>query len=458
MFRSPMNVGGRRSGLLATLTILLYAVASIGAGCFNLGPPGGGNSTTVGLQLVAGGFTSPVAMVAPPDNTDRLFVVDQVGRITILTSAGASVGTFLDVSARLTPIGIDFGAGLIYDERGLLGLAFHPQFASNGRFFIYYNAPKQQTDADPADSRVRLSEFTVSSGNPNVADAASERVLLEVVKPQYNHNGGQVAFGPDGYLYIGIGDGGGAGDKDNGHTPSLGNAQDRTRLLGKILRIDVDGGTPYSIPADNPFASDSSTRGEIWAFGLRNPYRFSFDLGGVHDLFAADVGQNLIEEVNLVTRGGNYGWRIREGGQCFNPAAPAAPPATCATTGAGGEPLIEPILTYPHRDGAATIGTSIIGGFVYRGTAIPDLVGDYVFGDYSTGFGVADGVLFAARKDAGGVWQRRSLVIAGRVNGRLGRFVLAFGQDRAGEVYVLSSANLGPTGATGQVHRLIPTP
>ncbi len=417
-------------------------------------------TSRIALQVVAEGLTSPLAMAVPDDGTQRLFIVDQVGLIRIVNSDGTlQSAPFLDVADRMPPIGIDFGGGFIYDERGLLGLAFHPQYASNGRFYAYYNTPRQPGDPQEADSRVRLSEFRVSAADPNQADPGSERVLFEVVKPQFNHNGGQLAFGPDGFLYVSLGDGGGADDTDFGHNPDIGNGQDLGTLLGKILRIDVDGGLPYAVPPDNPFVNTAGARSEIWALGFRNPWRFSFDPGGARRLFTADAGQELFEEVSIVQRGGNYGWRIREGFHCFDPQNPTAPPGQCPATGRGGEPLVDPIIEYPHAQAdGRPVGIAVIGGFVYRGSAISGLAGEYIFGDFSTSFGAADGSIFAAREMPDGTWERRELEVAGRSGGRIERFVLGMGQDEDGEVYVLTTANLAPSGQTGQVYRIVAAP
>ena len=442
--------GLRSRRVWMSLAAVGAAPVILAASCFNLNPPPfGGDSTTIGLVQIASGFTSPVAMAQPADGTGRLFIVDQVGRIHLLPAGQSTTTVFLDIAARMVDI-TGGGGGFVYDERGLLGLAFHPQYSVNGRFFVFYNVPKEAGDPAFADSRVRISEFKVSAGDVNLADSASERVLLEVVKPQGNHNGGQIAFGPDGKLYIGIGDGGGANDVGEGHTPGLGNAQDRTQLLGKILRIDVDVGVPYGVPLDNPFVIDSSTRGEIWALGLRNPFRFSFDRGGANELFAGDVGQNINEEVDIITKGGNYGWNIREGRGCFSTTSPDSPPANCAATDASGAAMIAPIIEYTH-----SIGISVIGGYVYRGTAVPALAGDYVFGDFTTGFLSPDGALFAARKGADGSWKQRSLLVKGASSGRIGRYIFSFGEDQSGELYVLSSANFGPTGTTGRVDKIV---
>jgi hypothetical protein len=309
------------------------------------------------------------------------------------------------------------------------------------------------------DCRSRISEFQVSD-DPNVADPASERILFEIPKPQFNHNGGQLVFGPaDGFLYISVGDGGGANDLGDGHNPEIGNGQDKSTLLGKLLRIDVDGEEPYAIPADNPFLDEPETRPEIWALGLRNPWRFSFDSDDPSRMFIADVGQDLFEEVNLGQSGANYGWFIREGAHCFDPQAPVASPDECAGTDADGDLLIDPIFEYSHLNGAGEIVLiSITGGFLYRGTEVPELAGDYVFGDYSSGFDEPNGTIFAAHENADGSWTLRELAVVNNASGRIERFVLSFGQDADGELYVLTTSNLGPSGATGEVYRIEEAP
>ena len=307
---------------------------------------------SIHLTQVVAGLASPVGVVAAGD--DRLFVIGRTGRVEIVRN-GTIAGTFLDISARISTN---------HTERGLLGLAFHPGYATNGRFFVRYT----DTRGD-----VRVSEFHVSS-NPNKADPASEKVLLTISHPtNRNHNGGTIAFGPDGYLYVGTGDGGGVGDPQ-------GNGQNLNVLPGKLLRLDVDSGSPgtSTIPADNPFAESTGKRGEIWAYGLRNPYAFSFDRA-TGDLWIADVGQNTWEEVDRATaatddgRGFDFGWSVMEGRHCYRPAS------GCKTEG-----LVQPIAEYTHGPNDST-GCSIIGGFVYRGTAHPELVGRYFFGDYCSG-------------------------------------------------------------------------
>ncbi|MFQ5990600.1 MAG: PQQ-dependent sugar dehydrogenase [Candidatus Methylomirabilales bacterium] len=413
-------------------------------------------AATVRLELVAGGLTAPTALVSPPDGTKRRFIMEQVGRIRILMPDGRVLPEpFLNVQAKLVELNADF------DERGLLGLAFHPDFKNNGRFFVYYSAPLR-SDA-PLRTRLywnhtsHVSEFRVSSHNPNSADPNSERILMQIDQPQFNHNGGGLAFGADGYLYVSVGDGGFANDVAIGHAP-IGNGQDTSTVLGKILRIDVDRATPYGIPADNPFIGKEGAREEIWAYGLRNPWRMSFDAGGQNELFAADVGQNRWEEVNIITRGRNYGWNRKEGTHCFDPSKPNDPPADCPNS-VNGTPLIDPIVEYPNaRTMEGGKGRSVTGGYVYRGTAIPELTGHYVFGDWSMEFARADGVLYVAKRpsQAGGKWSMEEINVADKQGGRIGLFVLAFGQDADNELYVLTSRVTGPTGRLDQVYKIVP--
>lgn len=309
-------------------------------------------SVKISLTEIVGGLGSSIGVVSAGDS--RLFVIVQTGQIVIV-DGGVVKGTFLDISARIS----------CCSERGLIGLAFSPQYASNGRFFVRY------TDKT---GDVRISEFHVSS-DPNKADATSEKSLVTIShRLQPNHNGGTIAFGPDGYLYIGTGDGGGGGDP-------YGNGQKLSVLLGKMLRIDVDhtsGSLNYAVPADNPFVGQSGKSAEIWAYGLRNPYGFSFDKA-TGDLWIADVGQDHWEEVDRAAaadglgRGANYGWNVIEGRHCYSPAS------GCNTTG-----KVMPLAEYNHGSGDST-GCSIIGGFVYRGVAHPELVGRYFFGDYCSG-------------------------------------------------------------------------
>jgi glucose/arabinose dehydrogenase len=304
-------------------------------------------------------FSRPTDVQNAGDGTNRLFVTQQTGQILAFPNQpdADSVAMFLDISSE-----VNFQQ---FSEMGLLGLAFHPQYETNGFFFVQYTA------GTPAARKGRVSRFQVSA-DPNVADPASEKILLEFDDDYPNHNGGAMCFGTDGYLYIAIGDEGGAGDTDN-------NAQDRSRIFGKILRIDVDqdpGTVPYhGIPPDNPYVGNlAGFREDIFAYGLRNPWRISFD-GPTGHLMAGDVGQRSWEEVDIIEKGGNYGWDCREGHVDYderdNPSSPL-----CATAG----PLKEPIAVYGRSD-----GSSITGGYIYRGPTLTDLIGRYVYGDFSSG-------------------------------------------------------------------------
>lgn len=397
------------------------------------------------LALVADGFNSPVHLTSPPDGSGRLFVVDRIGVVRVIDADGTLLEEpFLDVRDRMVQLRPAF------DERGLLGLAFHPDYADNGRFYVYYSAPRRPEAPINWDHTARIVEFTVSRTDPNRAALSSERVVLEVDEPQFNHNGGMLVFGPDGYLYIALGDGGGANDQGVGHGP-MGNGQDINVLLGKILRIDVDGGEPYAIPPDNPFVGRDG-RDEIFAWGFRNPFRMSFDRGGERELFVADVGQDLWEEVNIVTGPGNFGWRIKEGTHWFDPDRPDEIITEGPTVGPRGEPLIDPIIEYRNRAGSRDgVGVSVIGGYVYRGEALPDLFGQYVFADWSQNFARGQGVIMTAERPAteGDMWDWQIVL-------ELEEFVLGLGEDADGELYVLTNEQTGPVGTTGKVYKIVP--
>ncbi len=415
------------------------------------------------LELVASGLTSPVWATHAGDGSGRLFIVDQAGLIRIVDAGGTLLPTpFLDLTAEIVAVNPQF------DERGLLGIAFHPNYENNGRFFVRYSRPRTGVKGEPCFGTGRgcheeiLAEYSVSMGDPDVADPAGT-ILFRVDEPQFNHNGGGIEFGPDGFLYFTLGDGGGAHDGLADTPPShgpIGNGQNIETPLGAILRIDVDSApTPpllYAIPAGNPFA-DATGADEIYAYGMRNPYRFSFDNGpgGTNRLFLGDVGQAIFEEVNIVELGGNYGWVTREGAHCFDPMNPGVPPAMCAMTGPLGEPLIDPIAEYDHDDGLA-----IVGGFVYRGSRFPALQGIYVFGDFSTTFVPGDGRLFYLDADAvalggGGLAEVFEFRI-GQQNNPLDLYLFGFGEDEDGELYITVSSNLGPSGTSGQVFRIAP--
>ena len=336
-------------------------------------------------------FREPVALTHAGDGTDRLFLALQSGRIVTfpndLTTTSASI--FLDISERVSDRG---------DEEGLLGLAFDPEYRRNGYLYVYYTASGPR--------RSVISRFSATEGDPDAADLESEHVILQVPQPYANHNGGQLVFGPDGYLYIGLGDGGLAGDPH-------GNGQNTATLLGSILRIDVSTvGSQgiYSIPTDNPLVGrGEGVREEIWAYGLRNPWRFSFDrLTG--DLWVADVGQDRYEEVDIIRPGANYGWSVMEGFHCFpDPTRP------CRKEG-----LEMPVIEYGHRDGC-----SVTGGYVYRGSRLPSLHGAYVYADFCSG------KIWALRHDGFQVTESLELVDSELL-------ISSFGEDGSGELFLLS--------------------
>jgi glucose/arabinose dehydrogenase len=341
-------------------------------------------------------FERPLAFGALPDGSGRLYVVEQGGRLSSFERGAEGKGTGLRRELELE-------VSRLHNEEGFLGLAFHPRFRENGRLFVHRSLR--------GESSGRISEFV--RGADGRIPLSSERVLIEVRQPWRNHNGGQLEFGPDGMLYIGLGDGGSAGDPQE-------NAQDLGNLLGKILRIDVDArdeGLPYRVPADNPFvgsAGSANTRGEIWAFGLRNPWRFSFD-PATGLLWCGDVGQDAYEEIDVVVKGGNYGWRLLEGFADFAPRSKRGP----------GDP-IAPIVVYPH-----SLGLSVTGGYVYRGQALPSLVGHYVYADYVTGR------VWALPVDGVGATRGAALETRPVELGKVPQ-PASFGIDEAGELYITS--------------------
>ena len=378
-------------------------VAALMLAVLALGVEPGVPAPQLGLERIASGLERPVAITHAGDGSGRLFITLQPGRVVIYDGSQVLATPFLDIAARVRCCG----------ERGLLSIAFHPQYETNGRFFVNYTR-------EP-DGATVIAEYRVSDADPNVADPNSERVLLVIPQPYSNHNGGQLQFGPDGMLYIGMGDGGSAGDPQN-------YAQNPRSLLGKMLRIDVDGGDPYGIPPDNPFVGDDpeDVLDEVWALGLRNPWRFSFDRA-TGDLWIADVGQNAREEVNLQpassSGGENYGWRIWEGSLCYNP------PTGCESESVIGT-LVFPVLEYP-----TSLGCAVTGGYRYRGGAIPDLYGYYVYGDYCAG------TIWGALPE-NGTWTSTVLL-------ETGFLISTFGEDEDGELYVANYSS------SGEVYRLV---
>jgi glucose/arabinose dehydrogenase len=404
----------------------------------------------VKLELITGGLVHPTVMLAVPDGSKRSLIVEQTGTIMVLDpDRTLRMAPFLDLTDKMIRLDREF------DERGMLGLAFHPKFKENGKFYVVYSAPIARDQGRRP--RVNytttnyLSEFRVSKTDPNQADFTSERVIYRWHKPQYNHNGGAILFGPDGYLYIGIGDGGWGNDKAIGHNEKIGNGQDLTTNLGKILRIDINSGEPYSIPSDNPFVGRKDALPEIYAYGLRNPWRMAFDAGADHQLYAADVGQNSYEEVDIIVKGANYGWNRMEGTHCFNPDDPNNHPATCDKSG-----ITLPIVEYGNLNVVKNgRGTSVTGGYIYRGKALPQLNGAYVFGDWSKQFAKPDGVLLVARPptEKGAMWTIENMEV---VNMKYNAYVLSFAQDEDNELYVLSSENSGPSRGVDKIYKIVP--
>lgn len=451
-----------QSSLLRNL--FLAATLAVGIGSLALAQDDAASqddASPIMLETVAEALNSPVQLLSPP-NDDRRFVVDRVGVIYRLSDDGGVADTpFLDLRDRVVELQDGF------DERGLLGLVFHPGFADNGRFFVYYSAPLREEAPDDWNHTAVVSEFKtmvpeesdVARGSTDQADPNTERVLLEVDQPNFNHDGGALDIGPDGHLYIALGDGGSADDQGLGHPP-MGHGQDTTSMLGNILRIDIDRGWPgYAVPMDNPFVGDARGLDEIYSWGWRNPWRMSFDAAGNGDLYVATNGQNLWEAIYRIQEPGNAGWNILEGTHCFDPDAPGSTPAgtACEAVGPHGEPLKLPVIEYPHpgNQGAAPYaGISVVGGYMYRGDAITELQGRYVFGDWSLNFGSPSGQLFVATPhaslEADGTWPMDRLM-------QLDSFVLGFGQDSEHELYVLTTQNTGPTGETGAVHKIVPT-
>ena len=417
----------------------------------------------IDLQTIASGLTSPVDLQPDPELSDRFYIVDQAGQVHAIHQGQLLAEPFLDVTDRIVqPLGI-LGSFDVddFDERGLLGLAFHPEFtdaSSPGHHKVYtytsepVDGPADFTvdlPSDQIDHQSVITEWQLARGESRV-DPATARVLMRIDQPQFNHNGGAIVFGPDGYLYIALGDGGGANDTADGHGDQ-GNGQNINTVHGSILRIDpvapeltpdsrdlISGNGRYRIPWDNPFVGVEGVD-EIYAYGFRNPYRFSFDkLSGM--LIVADVGQGFVEEINIVRKGLNYGWRFKEGDFLFDPEGVAVGvPFEDAS-------LTDPVAQYDHDE-----GLSVIGGYMYYGTQVPSLRSLYVFGDFSRGFRNPDGRLLVADLLTGHIQE----LLVGEDSRNLNLYVKGMGQDHDGEVYVLASSALGPYGDTGVVLKIV---
>ncbi|HXG46332.1 MAG TPA: PQQ-dependent sugar dehydrogenase [Methylomirabilota bacterium] len=416
----------------------------------------------IGLKLITEGIGAPIALAPFTDGSGRMLLAEQNGVIHLLDRDGRRAAQlFLDVRPRM----VTLNKGM--EERGLIGLALHPQFHSNRKFYVVYSAPRRDSAPEKWDHTERLSEFKAGADFAS-ADPASERVLLEIDEPDWNHNSGRIAFGPDGFLYMSVGDGGAYNDvgdvaRGRGHPPE-GFGQRLDTLLGKVLRLDVDRGNPYGIPKDNPYADGKKGLPEIFAYGLRNPWGMSFDRGGQHDLILADVGQDRWEEINVIVNGGNYGWRLREGFEGFDPSNPRSAPTNAATVGADGKPFVDPVLVYKTLRGRGTesnaFGVTVTGGYVYRGKAMPSLVGKYVFADWSRSMGIADGTLLVAtippERTPGARWTVEPLALKDYPNGRIKLFIWALGEDAEGELYVLANGINSAFGTRGKVFKLVP--
>ena len=399
-------------------------------------PDAGDGEVSIAGSELASGFTSPVGVESPGDG--RHYVVDQPGRIEVVADGEVREQPLLDLTSRTVDV-----SG--YSERGVLGLAFHPDYADNGRMFVRYSAPSREGTPDAYSHTFVLAEFSADPARAT-ADLDSERTILEIPQPQGNHNAGAVVFGPDEYLYVATGDGGAANDQGQGHVADWydavdgGNGQDlRQNLLGSILRIDVDeteDGRPYAIPDDNPLVGEPGLA-EQYAWGFRNPWRFSVGPDG--RLFVADVGQNQYEEVDVVERGGNYGWNVREGTHCFQAD-------DCPSESPDGRPLRDPVVEYPHG-GQPVSGIAVVGGYLYGGNELPAFRDLYVFADWQAG-----GRLFAARETDDGLWPTATVSVDSEVG--FGPKVLSFGRTPAGELLVCTTAETEVTGSTGSLFRL----
>jgi glucose/arabinose dehydrogenase len=366
---------------------------------------------TVKPQLIADNLRAPTDMAFPGNET--VWITEQNGIIKVIKNGKPNAMPLLDLSSKMVKVNQS------YDERGLLGIALHPQFKRNGKFYVFYSAPT----SGKFDHKNVVAEYKLLP-HSDQADPNSARIILTADEPESNHNGGCIKFGPDGYLYVAFGDGGGAGDKHG----SFGNGQKLDTWLGKILRIDINSASGYRVPSDNPFINHENVKPEIWAYGLRNPYRFSFDKA-TGQLFAGDVGQDIWEEVDIIKKGANYGWRLTEGMHCFNPSS------GCDIKG-----ITMPIAEYNHREGIC-----IIGGYVYNGKQVGGIKGKYFFADWT-------GPVFYLEKNASGLWKRGKVNI---LNYPANLKITGFSEDPSGELYLLTSPDTGPSNTRGSIYKIV---
>jgi glucose/arabinose dehydrogenase len=484
-------------------TIRFLALVGVLAAGFAAHAIGPGRERQLDVELVADGLIAPLDLTFAPDGSKRRFIVDQTGVILILTPDGAVLpDPFLDIRDRVV-------LQSAFDERGLLALAFHPRFRRNGKLYVQYSAQREgdnicvtedgQLPADPAGCPLqytrRVSEFTVSTADTNWVDPSTERVIFQLQWPGRKHNGGGLAFGPDGMLYIGLGDAGfvhgpsGADDPFQVDPDVLFGdliAQDMTSLYGKILRINVDQGDPYRIPPDNPFASRHGIPGEIYAWGFRNPFRLSFDRGGDRAMYVSAPAETLFEAIYQVTRPGNYGWAAKEGTHCIVRVSAYAPPetiscsshaqcpigpqasfcgrqgvCTCSRFGSLGERIHTPIIEYLNAAVEAPesqfpglgIGRASVGGHIYRGKAIQWLRGMFVAGDFA--LTLLDGQIFVAQeRPRGKLWKLRRAFVFDASDAVKSGFMKSIGEDADGELYAITG-NFTPTGLAGRIWKIV---
>jgi len=366
---------------------------------------------TLNAQQVVTDLQAPLDMAFAPNGD--ILVAELTGKIRLIKKGKLLDAPVLDIHSKLVNINMGF------DVRGILGFAISPKFSTDRKVYVFYCAPPTVLKTDHKDV---VAEYTLSA-NSTPVDPNSGRIIFTSDSPQQGNNGGCIKFGPDGYLYVSMGDGGGGGDK---HGP-IGNGQNMNTLLGKILRINVNSDSTYTVPKDNPFVNKPGTRPEIWAYGIRNAWRFSFDRA-TKQLFASDVGESTWEEVDIIEKGANYGWRIAEGNHCFNPKL------NCDITG-----ITKPIAEYGHRDGVC-----IIGGYVYEGKQLPAIKGKYFFADWT-------GPIFYLQK-TGEEWQRGKVTLQ---NYPANLKITSWGEDPSGEIYVITTPDTSPGNTKGTIYKIV---